>query len=262
MISGNKMLIQGYSNFSLTKSGVLSTAYMGAFFELDQDVSHLFPYLNRHLPESRFLDIPRCIQFGFKDCQCSLYPGEVIAAPFTAENQAREFADSLVVFLNKIDEKKSGIEPDYKTFKPVAVLDIYKLLPGTNCKECGFSTCMAFAASVSQKKSRTGQCPYFTKPISEKAVYPVFDKKGRLLSTVSLEMDSRPVIQTSIQTELTNREIEVLCLVAEGATNSDISDQLFISPHTVKSHVINIFNKLGVSTRTQAAVWAAQKKIL
>ncbi len=55
-----------------------------------------------------------------------------------------------------------------------------------------------------------------------------------------------------------NRELEVLLLLAEGHTNMEISGKLAISHHTVKTHVVSIFNKLGVNDRTQAAVWAAR----
>ena len=68
--------------------------------------------------------------------------------------------------------------------------------------------------------------------------------------------------QVEIQTDLTYREIQVLRFVAEGATNNEISDSLSISPHTVKSHVIHIFNKLGVNDRTQAAVWATRNGVI
>ena len=55
---------------------------------------------------------------------------------------------------------------------------------------------------------------------------------------------------------LTPREAEVLCLVAEGRTNSDIAEELRASPKTVKRHVENIFNKLGVSSRASATAFA------
>lgn len=61
---------------------------------------------------------------------------------------------------------------------------------------------------------------------------------------------------------LTDREIEVLRLMTEGFTNNEISEQLSISPHTVKSHVIHIFNKLGVDDRTQAAVLATRHNLI
>jgi PAS domain S-box-containing protein len=61
---------------------------------------------------------------------------------------------------------------------------------------------------------------------------------------------------------LTDREREVLHLMTEGFTNNEISKQLSISSHTVKSHIIHIFNKLGVDDRTQAAVLATRHKLI
>jgi DNA-binding NarL/FixJ family response regulator len=55
---------------------------------------------------------------------------------------------------------------------------------------------------------------------------------------------------------LTQRELDVLQLLAEGATNSEISDRLFISPKTTKNHLAAIFQKLDVTNRTQALVRA------
>ncbi len=65
-----------------------------------------------------------------------------------------------------------------------------------------------------------------------------------------------------IQYDLSPREIEVLRLVTEGDSNPVISGKLKISSHTVKSHIVNIFNKINVNDRTQAAVWAVQSQII
>jgi two-component system NarL family response regulator len=58
--------------------------------------------------------------------------------------------------------------------------------------------------------------------------------------------------------ELTPREEAVLRLIAQGADNVAIGAELSISPHTVKQHVTNIFEKLGVHSRVQAAVYAVR----
>ena len=60
---------------------------------------------------------------------------------------------------------------------------------------------------------------------------------------------------------LTEREIEVLRLLATGLNNRDIGSILFIAESTVKTHVEHIIGKLGVSDRVQAAVWAARQGI-
>lgn len=60
----------------------------------------------------------------------------------------------------------------------------------------------------------------------------------------------------SPQSPLTSREIELLRQVASGANNRAIATRLGISPHTVKTHLYNIFKKIGVPNRLQASLWA------
>jgi DNA-binding NarL/FixJ family response regulator len=59
-------------------------------------------------------------------------------------------------------------------------------------------------------------------------------------------------------THLTRREREVLALVTSGANNAEIADKLFISPHTVRTHLFNIYKKINVPNRFQAILWAAE----
>ena len=62
--------------------------------------------------------------------------------------------------------------------------------------------------------------------------------------------------------DLTDRELEVLRLIAQGKSNKDISEDLVLSEKTVKTHVSNILQKLHLSDRTQAAVFALRQKIV
>lgn len=59
-------------------------------------------------------------------------------------------------------------------------------------------------------------------------------------------------------TILTPREIEILTMVASGAKNEEIANELYISPNTVKTHIYNIFKKINVPNRLQAALWAVK----
>lgn len=61
---------------------------------------------------------------------------------------------------------------------------------------------------------------------------------------------------------LSEREAQVLRLLAAGKTNRDIGEALFISEKTVARHVSNIFDKLGVSSRTAATAWAYQRHLI
>lgn len=69
-------------------------------------------------------------------------------------------------------------------------------------------------------------------------------------------------LNASVDKPLTKREIEVLKLLTEGLFNKEIAYKLSISEKTVKNHVSNIFKKIRVSDRTQAAVYAIKKNIV
>ncbi len=62
--------------------------------------------------------------------------------------------------------------------------------------------------------------------------------------------------EKNLHDDLTNRENEILLLIAEGKSNQEIADELFITLKTVKTHVSNILSKLDVQDRTQAAIYA------
>lgn len=76
----------------------------------------------------------------------------------------------------------------------------------------------------------------------------------KLLSQVSPVSTTQPLPSGLV--ELTPREKEVLRLIAIGASNREIAQQLFISEGTVKNHVTNILNRLNLRDRTQAAIFA------
>jgi len=276
------MFIKGFSDLNLSEAGVrarfMEGVCLGAHFKLDEDVSPLFPYINATVQGARFYDNPDNVQFEIDDVRCTLYPNDVMAVAFENQDQALQFAQRLIDFLNHLYLEKDSIKPNHKKYKPVSAFDFFKLLPQTNCKKCGFLTCMAFAGALSQRQTTPDKCPDFSDPIAENVVYPVFDKDGNLSSTIELDVDieekkkASKIMQANrasseennfeVQTDLTGREIEVLRLIAKGATNTEISVVLSISPHTVKSHVIHIFNKLSVNDRTQAAVWATRHKLV
>ncbi|WP_430542809.1 response regulator [Streptomyces iconiensis] len=83
----------------------------------------------------------------------------------------------------------------------------------------------------------------------------------RLLSEFSRLGASRPVASTSIA-ELTDRENEVLVLVAQGMSNGEIAAHLVVAESTVKTHVGRVLTKLGLRDRTQAAVFAYEARLV
>lgn len=73
---------------------------------------------------------------------------------------------------------------------------------------------------------------------------------------------ANPEIATQIRAELSDREIEVLKLIANGKDNAMIAGELHISPKTVKNHISNILMKLQIDNRIQAAVYAVRSGLV
>ncbi len=264
-----------------------STKVWSLSFKPDQETASLFPYINGALDDALWYEHPGHVKFLFEGYRCVLYPDLAAIHFFETRQGALSFIKRFMNFLDTIDRDKERILPNFNQIRHVPVMDIFKLLPRSNCRDCGFTTCMAFAAAVAKGKAMADQCIGLAQPMSESAVYPVLDGQGRLVDSVSLKIDTAGLKQRiqdqdeqikmlegqlspfggshghtpcSLESPgnsdpaLTDREIQVLELIAQGYTNNEIGRHLFISPHTVKSHMINIFNKLNVSDRTQAAV--------
>lgn len=84
----------------------------------------------------------------------------------------------------------------------------------------------------------------------------------RAMATHLLRSVSNRSMETSTENGLTEREAEVLNLVAQGASNPQIAQDLCISINTVKTHIRNILFKLGLENRTQVATYAVQNRLI
>ena len=98
-----------------------------------------------------------------------------------------------------------------------------------------------------------------------KAIYTVYEGEKFIQPSLTPILNAGLASKVEIDdklNELTRREIEVLKLIAEGLFNKEIASKLDISERTVKNHVSNIFKKIDVSDRTQAAVFAIKNNLV
>lgn len=86
----------------------------------------------------------------------------------------------------------------------------------------------------------------------------IIEKEVFLTKNENFELDTKMVAQLA----LSKRELEVLNLLAEGCSNQEIAEKLFVSLSTVKTHIQNLFEKLGVKRRTQAVEKAKRQNLL
>ena len=92
------------------------------------------------------------------------------------------------------------------------------------------------------------------------AIKTVYEGDSLLQPVIASRLAQRIAIDEA--SALSERQLEVLHLVASGARNQEIADQLFLSLRTVKFHVENLYRNLGVRTRTEAVRVARDRNIL
>jgi NarL family two-component system response regulator LiaR len=93
------------------------------------------------------------------------------------------------------------------------------------------------------------------------AIYAAYKGKPTLAPEAFRVLATEPAVAHSPGADLTNREREVLGLLVQGLNNSQIADILVLSRSTIKTHVSNILDKLGVSNRVEAVTVAIQHKL-
>ena len=116
---------------------------------------------------------------------------------------------------------------------------------------------VAGAAGYCLKDAPPGELAAAVRAVAEGGTY-----LGRGITPASLGTQRMPGTQDSARIgSLTQREVEVLGLIAQGMSNQEIADTLFVSEKTVKTHVANVLQKLDVKSRTQAALLAGKLRL-
>jgi len=160
-----------------------------------------------------------------------------------------------IILMDLVMPEMDGIEatrqimeewPEAKIIIVTSFLDDEKVYPAL---EAGASSYMLKTSKASE--------------IAE-AVRATFEGQSVLEPEVTGKMmvKMRQKKQVLLHEELTAREMEILLLMAEGKSNQEIADQLFIAIKTVKTHVSNILSKLEVQDRTQAVIYAFKHSLV
>ena len=129
------------------------------FAHLDQDVSPALPYLNSVLGGFEYIKNPPSVTFRAQGKLITVHARKIAVNALKDEDEARKIVEWLKREINESWEKKDEIKPSYKSAPRLNVIEILKLLPKTNCKECGAPTCMVFATLVAEGAKGASDCP-------------------------------------------------------------------------------------------------------
>ncbi|MGA9227856.1 MAG: response regulator transcription factor [Mesobacillus sp.] len=160
-----------------------------------------------------------------------------------------------IILMDLVMKEMDGIEatrqiiekwPEAKVIIVTSFLDDEKVYPAL---EAGATSYMLKTSKASEIANAV-RVTYSGQPVLEPEV------TGKMMMKMRQKNTLLP------HEELTEREMEVLKLIAEGKTNQDIADELFIALKTVKTHVSNILSKLQVQDRTQAVIYAFRHSLV
>ena len=128
------------------------------------DISISFPYLNAVLNDTLY-DHENSILIGTSNRRRYAFrPHEIQAGMAKDPAEAPKIADEVIDLVNQVWDGHEHITPSLRERELPTIYEIYKLLPGTNCKECGHPTCLACAASIRNGEIPLDGCPLLSKP--------------------------------------------------------------------------------------------------
>jgi ArsR family metal-binding transcriptional regulator len=126
---------------------------------LDQDISAVLPYLNAVLGGFEYLKDPPAVILRSQGKLITVQGEKIAINALWDEAEADKILEWLKREINDAWENREDIEPSYEGAPKPKLIEILKLLPRTNCKECGEPTCMVFAARMAEGVKGPEDCP-------------------------------------------------------------------------------------------------------
>ena len=169
------MLLKGYRK-EITRPECRPEALaLHCIAHLDQDIGEVLPYLNSKLGGDQYLKDPPSLTFKNQGKLITLHPQMIVINALRDEAEAGKILEWLKGEINETWEECDEIEPSFETSEKPKILEILKLLPKTNFRECGQPTCMVFATQVAEGGRDPEDCP----PLGQDARLKLEEYMGR-----------------------------------------------------------------------------------
>jgi len=148
---------------------------------LEDSIAPVLPYLNAALRGADYHRDSQVVIWKGGGHKHAFRPREISVAPVGDREEARRLIDDVVDMVNAIWKRRGEMEPSFRRRCLPSAVDIYKLLPRTNCKQCGYASCMAYAAQLREGEADLSQCPSLSADSyleNRKELLRLFDDSG------------------------------------------------------------------------------------
>jgi ArsR family metal-binding transcriptional regulator len=156
------MLLESYSLEIFNSRCNPGAMTVHCFAHLDQDISAALPYLNAVLGGFNYVKDPPSVTFKSQGKLMTVHGNKIAINALKDEAEAGKIVEWLKREINEAWEKRDEIEPSYESLPRPQVFEVLKMLPKTNCRECGEPTCMVFAVAVTEGVKGAEDCPSLT----------------------------------------------------------------------------------------------------
>jgi ArsR family metal-binding transcriptional regulator len=132
---------------------------------LDRSIDAVLPYLNAKLKGADYDHSAKILIWKTQGLSFAFRSREIKAAPARDRKEAENLINRAIALANDTWHERERIQPLYEGRVKPNLMQIYRLLPRTNCGECGCSTCMAFAAQLLDENTNLDCCPELEQPV-------------------------------------------------------------------------------------------------
>jgi ArsR family metal-binding transcriptional regulator len=153
------VLLTGYSLEIFRSKCNAGAQSLHCFAHLNDDVGEVLPYLNTVLGGFAYSQDPPALTLRNSGKLITIHPRKIAVNALQDQEQAEKIIAWLQREINTTWEKRGEIEPSVEGARQPALIEVLKLLPKTNCKECGLPTCMVFAVRVIEGVKDHTNCP-------------------------------------------------------------------------------------------------------
>lgn len=158
------MLIEKYDIEVFTPPCEPGAERFSAIARLTVDISEVLPYLNATLRGAVYLPEAKALTWKKGGHNIAFHAYEIAISNAEDRESAERELRGIIDLVNRTWERRAEITPDFATHQRPTPMAIYKLLPRTNCKQCGEPTCYSFALKLATSQKKLADCPILSTP--------------------------------------------------------------------------------------------------